>query len=1143
MTVREPGSRVGPYRIVEPLGRGGMGVVYRARDDDRGREVALKTVKAQEEGLIASLRREIHALAKLDHPGIVRIVDEGVEVDGTPWYAMDLVPGTTLSAYVRGGWAGPTTQAIVGDRWWTGASSLAPAAAPPRSVDSLRRILSAIRRVCAPLAYLHGEGIVHRDLKPDNVVVRHDGHPVIVDFGLATSFASGLAREQLDFDDPSQGTLAFMPPEILSGALVDARADLYALGCILYVSLTGRLPFGAIADLMDVAIQPAPPSALAGPLPDGLDALVLSLLERRPEDRIGHAVDVARALAAMEGPGQSGDPESPAPAPRPYLYRPALAGRSELVTRLSEHVDAALSRGAGGAILVSGESGIGKTRLLLELATAVARRGAMVVTGQCDPRAPAPFAPLRGVLLTIAGRARALPADRREALFPDVEALAPFALDGIAEPRRKAASWDEARFRVFQALLAALAAIGAEAPLLCVIDDLQWADDLTVGFLRHAAPRIGALPVFVAASYRSEERTAAVESLAALGEVRPLPLERLEDAAMASLVAGMLAVREPPAGLLRRVTASAEGNPFFAAEYLRSAIEQRLLGRDDLGRWSIADAEPALGLPRTLRDLVGGRLARLGEPARDLASLLAVIGREADARTVALAAGRSGEAPFADLGAVTELLARSIVEEPSPGVLRFTHDKIREVAYDAIETDARRSLHERVAEALAPGAAGSGGWAALAHHWKSAGRDDAARPCHLAAARWARDHHDPVEAVRHYESHLELSRAPSPERAGARLELGRILAMRGGDAAASFSAARDDARALGDRLSEAEALLRLAVARDRSGAESEGSLAMLQEALAIAASGAGARSLALQGEIEGAIAIIFMDLGRRAEARPLFASAVARLHEAGERDSEAEQIANLARLDMDEGKLREALEGFERTLAIHEETGNELAAGRTKGFIANLLHFESSRRSRAMAADAIATLRKWGDRASEAAALGIYALVSMSEGEIDDARDAYRAAAAFFREAGPARRLVFMLVQASFLERIAGRLDEAQAIMDECLAIPLSTQDIIHGFRLSSLGGLLLAQGRDARATLEELRALAAQMGSGPGSALGHGISEIEEDMASIEAGEVLFRGRRYDRYPGPVRAWFERTGQAPEPAFRYLASDPAESA
>jgi hypothetical protein len=306
---------IGPCRTVDWLGHGGMGVVYRRRHQVSGKLVAVKTVRMPNAVLLQSLRREIHALARLRHPGIARIVDAGVQ-DGVPWYAMALVRGVSLARYTRT--HGP----------------------------ELQRILTIVRRLCTTLVYLHGKGVVHRDLKPDNVIVRRGDWPVLVDFGLSLRFAGTLGRETLEIDAGTKGTPAYMAPEQLRGEFVDARAGLYAPGCLLYGLLTGRPPFESVAEVLDPALVPAPPSHSAEGLAPALDALVLRLLCKDPRQRPGHASAVAAELAAL---GAEDGSASGAPRPRPYLYRPGLAGRTEMLQALGRVFGKHAATGQGGS--------------------------------------------------------------------------------------------------------------------------------------------------------------------------------------------------------------------------------------------------------------------------------------------------------------------------------------------------------------------------------------------------------------------------------------------------------------------------------------------------------------------------------------------------------------------------------------------------------------------------------------------------------------------------------------------------------------------------------------------------------------------------------------------------------------------------
>jgi serine/threonine protein kinase len=278
--------KVGPYRVLDVIGEGGMGVVYRAAHESNGEVVALKAVRLPVTSMLASIRREVYALQRLRHPGVVRIVDQGVDPALGPWYAMELLGGASLRQRLC--------------EWFPG--GLDDEAPPPRrsvSPERLIEVLTLFRRVCGALAYVHANGIVHRDLKPENVHLASELRTVLVDFGLASQFGAKEVAMQVQ----NRGSLHYMSPEQIALGNVDARADLYALGCMLHECLAGSPPFRGPARNLLIAqhlhVVPAPVSEHVGGIPPELDQLVARLLQKRPGDRFGYAADVARALASM----------------------------------------------------------------------------------------------------------------------------------------------------------------------------------------------------------------------------------------------------------------------------------------------------------------------------------------------------------------------------------------------------------------------------------------------------------------------------------------------------------------------------------------------------------------------------------------------------------------------------------------------------------------------------------------------------------------------------------------------------------------------------------------------------------------------------------------------------------------------------
>jgi TolB-like protein/Flp pilus assembly protein TadD len=281
-----PGSRLGPYEILAPLGAGGMGQVYRARDPRLGREVAIKVLPelvARDLDALARFEREAKAVAALSHPNILSIFDFGTQ-DGTPYAVMEILEGESLSARLTSGPV-PTKQAV-----------------------------DFALQIAKGLSAAHERGVIHRDLKPDNVFVGRDGHVKILDFGLAKRETPSKPGEETGAPTASvhtepgtvMGTMVYMSPEQLRGLPADARSDLFSLGAILYELLSGQRAFkrNTASDTIAAILKEDPPElAKSGAnVSPALDRVVRHCLEKERENRFQTARDVAFALSQASPP-------------------------------------------------------------------------------------------------------------------------------------------------------------------------------------------------------------------------------------------------------------------------------------------------------------------------------------------------------------------------------------------------------------------------------------------------------------------------------------------------------------------------------------------------------------------------------------------------------------------------------------------------------------------------------------------------------------------------------------------------------------------------------------------------------------------------------------------------------------------------
>lgn len=712
------------YRLEHELGRGAMGVVFRATDLELLRPVAVKilaerlgggttrrdgettkgqegkraTGKGAESGSFASeqrsrFMREARAAAALNHPNIVSVYDVG-EDHGFPFFVMELVEGPNLG------------QALG---------------------SSLTQVIEFAVQICAALEHAHANKIVHRDLKPANVLL--SGPTVkLADLGLALP-ARG---SRISHAGTIVGTAAYMAPEQALGGTVDGRADLYALGVVLYELTTGRVPYLGDNPLATISqhlhAPPVPPRVLRPDLPRGVETVILRLLAKDPEQRYATAAETSQALRdAMAGVAEDLEEEgASAVALLDALSRGRLVGRADELGEARELWRRA-QEGRGHCLLFSGEPGSGKTRLAREVIVQATLDGAVVLSGACyEYEAATPYLPFVEAFRRWI-REQKDDAKLKELLgdsAPQIAKLAPEIETRVGPfPARHELPVHEERLLFFDAVTDLFARLARRQSLFFYLDDLHWADSGTLWLLGHLIRNLREQRVLIVATYRDTELDRTHPLSKALVDwnrerlTTRVGLKRFGPEETRAQIAALL--DEKISGdFSEAVYRETEGNPFFVEEVMKALIEQGSVRRES-GRWKRCELID-LVIPQSMKEAIGNRLDRVSAECNETLRAAAVLGKTFNIEE--LIAATEGQNENKLLDALDEAVAAQLLATDRDEAFVFTHDKIREVLYEELNPIRRRRLHRLTAEGLerhrerAPVAVET-----LAHHFIHAG--------------------------------------------------------------------------------------------------------------------------------------------------------------------------------------------------------------------------------------------------------------------------------------------------------------------------------------------------------------------------------------------------------------------------------------
>ena len=783
-------STISHYRIISPLGAGGMGEVWLAQDTKLERKVAIKLLPAEftkNPDRVRRFEQEAKAVSALNHPHIITIYEIG-EAEAGRFIVMELVQGRTLRALDK-----------------------------PCSIDTLVSLGGQIARA---LSATHAAGITHRDIKPENIMVRSDGYVKILDFGLARLIpgtASDPEAATLAFQTTPGtllGTVAYMSPEQARGETVTPAADVFALGIVFFELATGQHPFKAdtiIGMLHSITAQaPLTPSRVNPDLPAALEALILRMLEKEGAKRPS-AVEVDQALAELTGLRSSGQLQQPVTSATTSAIARHTVGREKERAELQSGFASALA-GRGLLLCVTGEPGIGKTSLVEDFLAELAAEGrSTIARGRCSER----LAGTEAYLPLLEGLESLLQSGSTPAAARVMKQIAPTWYAQVVplsssdeESARllaevKAASQE----RMKRELGAFLQEVARLRPLILFFDDLHWADISTIDMLSFLAGKFDALNALIVVTYRPSDMLLAKHpflqikpDLQARGVCRELALEFLNEAEIAQYLALEFPQHGFPSEFPKLIHAKTEGSPLFMADLVRYLRDRGVIAAEDgerdarAPRWRLAQALPYIEreLPESVRGMIERKIAQLSEEDLKLLVTASVQGYEFDSAVVAQVLNLEADEVVDRLEKLERVFAfvklTNEAEFPNRALTlryRFVHVLYQNALYASLRVTRKVSLSAAVAQSLEGFHGGQSANVAneLALLWEAAREYGRSASYFLQAARNAAQinaHREAVQLARRgLDALLKMPETPERNRPELGLQLTLGLSFQG----------------------------------------------------------------------------------------------------------------------------------------------------------------------------------------------------------------------------------------------------------------------------------------------------------------------------------------------------------------------------
>jgi len=917
------GKTVLHYKIIEKLGGGGMGVVYKAHDTKLKRLVAVKFLPQQVAVNKENRERfkiEAQAAAALNHPNIATI-HAIEEHDDQIFIVMEYIEGKELMDIVGNG--------------------------PDRSLP-INDVINYATQIAEGMKAAHKKGIVHRDIKSSNIMITDEGQVKIMDFGLAKMGGNAQLTKQYSVI----GTAAYMSPEQVEGQPVDERSDIFSFGVVLYEMLSGMLPFSGDYDVAVlysiVNTDPAPLEEFNPSIPDQLKQVVSQCLKKSKNERYQTCAEVLSDLEKQQGPTVEAAgqirlaPEISMPG---FGERNVFIGREAQLNELHQQLQKTMQH-KGFTVLIKGESGIGKSTLASQLIKEARAMSMNIFRGQCLFREGGlPYHPYaqaikssfqnsaQSIIELLQAKAANLGINLTDRL-PLVQAFLNLTNDSSLL-LNKEQLWD--------AIVTLFRVIASDRPTLLLIDDLQWADKTTLGLFSFISRNIPNMPLLQLGIYRPGEYPAerdldpsaltdSIRQLKIEGYANQIDLARFTKDETKILIHQILEHHDVDPLIAQRVFEKTQGNPLFIFELVNFMNSHGIIKSD--GKKLYLDESPdSMDISERVQDVIIQRLNRLSDQQKEILEIAACDGEyfKSDAINACLNIDR-----IALLKELQSLEREHRLIHHDKNLYHFDHPLIRHVLYENILDELRGEYHRMIAKWLVENQEIQTEAASrISHHLISSGQEKEALTYLLHAAEQARQLFAHDEAMKHYQKAQEIFKRYDMKNSNVWMSvekgLGEIYSSlaKPDEAIEHFTRLLQLAQKENNRVEEIRALHRTADNLRVAGDIKKG-ITTCEQALAMATN--------LDNDTEkinclNTLAFIYSAHAEYEKTVQLSREALALSQQLNDEKNQSLSLSNLGLAYWHQGKHQLAVENLEKALALQRSIGDSRGIATTLNFV------------------------------------------------------------------------------------------------------------------------------------------------------------------------------------------------------------------